>query len=382
MKNRIYSRCLALVLLTGLASTAVTQAQTVSLPPQPAADSFGAVYTATNGSTRNELLAYRRFADGSLSFLGTFSTGGRGSSGAIDPLQSQHSLLLSADHHFLFAVNSGSGDISSFAVLPGGHLRVIDRTPSGGGFPVSLAIHNDLLYVLNSGGAGSVSGFRVGRAGRLTPILGSTHLLSGPSAGGASIDFSPDGTVLAATERLANRVDTFPIAPDGTAGAPVLNPSSGRTPFSLTFTPQGTLIVAEANGNPQGGSAISSYVVRPDTELSAVTISAPTSFAAACWVVCTGNGRYAYTADAGSNEISEVAIGDAGQLNVFGSVGTGTGTVPLDMALAGNDHFLYSLTAGAGTITALRVEANGTLTALGSVTAVAPANGQNGLAAY
>lgn len=382
MTHRTYSRRLALVLLAGLALPTVTHAQPISAARQPVADNSGAVYSATNGVTRNELLAYRRAADGSLSFVGTFPTGGRGSGGAVDPLQSQNSVLLSEDHRFLFAVNTASGDISSFTVMSNGRLRLLDKTPSGGGFPVSLAIRGDLLYVLNSGGAGSVSGFHVNRNGRLLPIPGSTHLLSAPSAGGASIDFSPDGTVLAATERLTNRVDTFPIDAAGKAGAPILNPSSGRTPFSLTFTSKGVLVVAEANGNPQGGAALSSYAVRADKSLSVITASAPTAFAAACWVVATANGNYAYTANAGSDELSEAAIGNDGQLNVFASIGTGTGTVPLDLALAGSDHFLYTLTAGAGTITGFRVEANGALTALSTIPAQPAASGQNGLAAY
>lgn len=382
MTNRIDSRFLALALVAGLSLPAVTRAQSAPSPVPLVADASGAVFTATNGTSRNEVLAYRRSASGALTFIGTFPTGGRGSGGGVDPLQSQHSLLLSEDHRFLFATNSGSGDVSAFAVLPDARLRLLNRAPSSGGFPNALAIRGDLLYVLNAGGAGSVSGFYGARTGQLLPILDSTRLLSAPSAGGASIDFSPDGTTLAATERLTNRIDTFPIEADGKAGVAVVNPSVGRTPFSLTFTPQGALLVAEANGNPRGGSAVSSYVVRPGQRLSVVTPSAPLSFAVACWIVATANGRYAYTANAASNELSQVSIAEDGKLSVSSSISTGAGTIPLDLALAGNDRFLYTLTAGTGTITAFRVNPNGSLALLERVRAQLPASGQGGLAAF
>ncbi|MEO7716811.1 MAG: beta-propeller fold lactonase family protein [Capsulimonas sp.] len=357
-----------------------------ALQAQPAqshiASAAGAVYIATNGVNQNQLIAYHRAADGTLNYIGSYPTGGRGSGGTIDPLQSQHSLLLSEDHRFLYAVNSGSGDVSVLSVGSEGRLSVIDRAPSGGGFPVSLAINGDLLYVLNSGGAGSVSGFHVLSNGHLQPIPGSTQLLSGASAGGASIDFSPDGKVLAAAERLTNRIDTFPIGSNGAAGTLVANASSGKTPFSLTFTPQGALLVSEAAGNPNGGSALSSYAVQPNTTLSSVTSSVPTGFAAACWIVASSDGHYAYAANAGSSQISIASVGDTGVLTILGSVGTGTGSAPLDIELSSNNRYLYALTAGTGRINGFRVEANGGLTALSSLPSLPAGSGQNGLAVY
>ena len=40
-----------------------------------------AVYTITNASSGNEVLVYQRSADGSLSFITAYSTGGLGSGG-------------------------------------------------------------------------------------------------------------------------------------------------------------------------------------------------------------------------------------------------------------------------------------------------------------
>jgi hypothetical protein len=68
----------------------------------------------TNAADRNEVISFRRAADGSLQEGHRFATGGRGSGGNNDPLESQGSLTLSQDHTLLFAVNAGSGEISVF----------------------------------------------------------------------------------------------------------------------------------------------------------------------------------------------------------------------------------------------------------------------------
>jgi hypothetical protein len=56
-----------------------------------------------------------RREEGSREFSAAFPTGGNGSGGTIDSLHSQGSLKLNADHSLLFAVNAGSGTVSSFA---------------------------------------------------------------------------------------------------------------------------------------------------------------------------------------------------------------------------------------------------------------------------
>jgi 6-phosphogluconolactonase len=80
----------------------------------------------TNAANRNEVISYKRAADGSLQAAHRFATGGRGSGGNNDPLESQGSLTLSQDHSLLFAVNAGSGEISVFQVH-GADLSLTDK---------------------------------------------------------------------------------------------------------------------------------------------------------------------------------------------------------------------------------------------------------------
>jgi 6-phosphogluconolactonase (cycloisomerase 2 family) len=118
----------------------------VSPTPSNAEDehSNGAVFVMTNAADRNEVISYKRAADGSLQEGQRFSTGGRGSGGNNDPLESQGSLTLSQDRALLFAVNAGSGDVSLFRVH-GADLRLADKQLSQGSEPNAVAQHGHLV---------------------------------------------------------------------------------------------------------------------------------------------------------------------------------------------------------------------------------------------
>ena len=149
-----------------------------------AVEGWRAVYTLTNQVAGNAVAVFNRAADGTLSAAGTIATGGTGTGGSLG---SQGAVALSDDGRRLFAVNAGSNDVSVFDVGPTG-LSLASQTASGGTLPISLTAHGSLLYVLNAGGAGNISGFSVGAIGGLTPIAGSTQPLSGtnPTAAASS----------------------------------------------------------------------------------------------------------------------------------------------------------------------------------------------------
>src|SRR4029453_3931130 len=115
----------------------------------------GAVYVQTNDAVKNEVVGYRRAADGSLTQSGTFETGGRGT--GERHLPSQSSLVVAGG--YLLVANAGSDDVSLFAVEDDG-LRLADTAPSGGSRPTSIAVRDGLVYVLNNGSA-TIDGLRV-----------------------------------------------------------------------------------------------------------------------------------------------------------------------------------------------------------------------------
>ena len=130
----------------------------------------GAVYTLTNQVGGNAVAVFMRGADGRLASAGSVATGGTGTGASLG---SQGAVSLSNDGRRLFAVNAGSNDLSVFAVSPAG-LALASRTASGGTLPISLTVHGNVLYVLNAGGSGNISGFTVGTSSDLTPIAGAT----------------------------------------------------------------------------------------------------------------------------------------------------------------------------------------------------------------
>src|SRR6266478_131262 len=159
----------------------------------------GAVYTMDNATNGNHVLAYRRAANGTLTPTGVFDTGGLGSGGGLG---SQGAVVLSRGGNWLFACNAGSDEISVFAVKPSG-LVLADKVASGGRHPVSIALHNNLLYVLNAGGAAgdkdNVTGF-IFAFGKLLQGPNSTRALSADNSGPEQASFTCDGDTLVVTE--------------------------------------------------------------------------------------------------------------------------------------------------------------------------------------
>jgi len=357
------------------AATGIVMAENQSGP--------GAVYTMTNAIAGNQVLAFSRSADGSLTSIGAFSTGGNGTGAGLG---NQGGVILSPNNHLLFVVNAGSDDISVFDVKPES-LTLIGTFNSGGVQPISHTLYKNLLYVLN-GGTDNISGFIVGQDGMLSPLAGSTRQLSQVNTAPAQIEFTPDGNVLVVTEKATNKIDTYVVDSNGLASTvPTVVDSEGATPFGFAFGKQNLLLVSEAHGGDPDVSTVSSYMVYPDGDLAVISSAVPTNETAACWLVITKNGRFAFTTNAGDGSISGYGINKDGYIYLLdpdGKTGnTGAGSAPLDMAFSINNHFLYSLNSGNGTISGFRVGPSGQLIQLTNpIQAAGLPDGVNGLAAY
>ena len=328
----------------------------------------GAVYVMTN-QVENAVAVFRRSPTGMLTSAGEFPTGGagdpvpQGTDPATDPLASQGALIL-GNNQFLFAVNAGSNQISVLRVGRN-ELTMVDLVDSGGIRPISLALHEDLLYVLNEGGTPNITGFTVNDDGTLTPLPDSTQpLIGGTSADPAEVSFNADGTLLVVTEKAGNRINTYMIDENGLPSAPIDNPSNGMTPFGFAFNDSGTLVVSEAFGGAPNQSAVSSYSAPESGILSVVSGSIPNSQTASCWVVTTNNGKSALVSNTGSGTISSYGIGEDGTLTLANAVAgdTGAGSAPIDMAVNNSSRFLYVIVAGTQSVASFRVERDGSLT--------------------
>lgn len=330
----------------------------------------GVVFVSTNAADEvrgNEVVMYRRAADGALTLTGRFPTGGQGLGSGLG---SQAALVLSKNGRWLFVVNAGSDEISVFEVLPGG-LILTDKVASGGDQPTSLTVRRNRVYVLNAGDPGNITGFKLEPAGKLTPLVGSTRPLSnnggGASPAPAQVSFSPDGETLVVTERATNLISTYRVQRNGLTTGPFAQPSAGVTPFGFAFAKHDTLVVSEAFGGAAGASATSSYQLNGE-QLNLVSASVPTGETAACWIVIANGGRFAYTTNTGSTSLSLYVVGQDGRLTLLdGRAGeTGPGTGPTDAAVSRNERYLYALSPRSQNVIAFTVEADGSLVSIGS----------------
>ena len=331
----------------------------------------GAVYTLTNLSTGNTVAIFKRDEDGTLTSAGTVATGGTGTGTG---LASQGAVELSPDGAWLYAVNAGSNDISIFRVDRG--LTLMNRFASGGTTPISVTVHDRVLYVLNAGGAGNISGFALDGHGGARPLAGSTQGLSGAASmvSPEEVAFNPDGHWLVVTEKGTNLVDVYAVEADGVADPGTSYKSVGSGPYGFAFGNDGVLFVSEA----ATGSA-SSYELDRGS-LSVVSGEVMDFHAAPCWLVVSGDARFAYAANAHDGTISGFTVGSHGTLALLDPSGTtaSPGAGNLDLAFDSESKFLYQL-RGSGSITAYRVERDGHLTEL-SVTRGLPGSA-TGLAA-
>jgi 6-phosphogluconolactonase (cycloisomerase 2 family) len=370
-------------------------------------DGSGAVYLMTNQASGNTVVMFHRAADGSLVRTVEVSTGGLGSGPGVlppplppnpgpDPLQSQDALISTENGRFLLVVNAGSNDISVLAVNERG-ITLVDRASSGGVFPVSLAIHKNLVYVLNEGespdhiqgGTTNIKGFLLDAVGKLHEIPDSTSVL-GTDTGASDILFSPNGKQLIVTEMFTNMIDVFQMDTGGLAAQKVSLPSNSPTPFGASFGRQNILAVTEidvitVNGRRQGvanASTVSSYRLSDAGTLQLISKSVASNKTGSCWTRFSKDGRFAYTSDTGSGTIS-VFSSAKGDLSLVGPVSTGGAfSAPLDMDITPDGKFVYvvgaltqvahvppilALPPTPGRIQGYRVESDGSLTPVTTV---------------
>ena len=323
------------------------------------------IYTIDNSTADNRVLVLEQKPDGSLVTIRSLSTHGVGTGAGLG---SQGALAVSNGGRWLFAVSAGSNQITTFAV-DDGNLRFVSTTSSGGIFPISLTSHGNLVYVLNAGGAGNITGFEIQRNGSLEPIADSKQDLGGGSTGPAEIKFSNGGDFLIVSEKNVNLLAVYEVE-DGVAHAPTFTSSSGPVPFGFDIDPRDHVIVSEA-----ANGTVSSYDLRDHThDLSVITGSLQTEQKAPCWLIVTPNGRYAYTGNTASGTVTGFSVARNGVLTRLVASGvnasTGAGSHLIDVAASADGRFLYALANISQTISAFRIAADGSLTPSGIISGV------------
>ena len=137
----------------------------------------------------------------------------------------------------------------------------------------------------------------------------------------------------------------------------------GAAPFGFDIDRQNHLVVSEAQGGAQGTGA-SSYNFLADGHVAPISQSVANGQGAACWLVISKNGQFAYTANAATNNLSNYTIAADGSLAVL-QVAVPTDMQPLDLDITNNGRFLYVIDGRSDTIRGFSVNADGTLADLG-----------------
>jgi 6-phosphogluconolactonase len=323
----------------------------------------GAVYVQTNAAP-NEVIAFRRAADGSLDRIGSVPTGGDGD--GSPHLTSQGSLVLTADGRHLLVTNAATDDLSVFWVASDGSIELRERVHTGA-TPKSVTEHDGLVVVLNTGEPGLAS-FRLDAEG-IEPVGGGDQTLDAGDADPAQVAFSPDGATVVITERGTDSIVTYEVSADGTFGTSRSVASEGPTPYGFAFTSGGTLVVTEAFGAQKGAAAASSYALGGEGSLVARTSSVGNGRSEICWAVVTPDDRFAFTTNFADGAVSRYAIASDGSLSLEdATAGIAVEGMPglRDEDLSGDGRFLYAIDADGGRIWGWSVEAEGALEAVGS----------------
>ena len=322
----------------------------------------GHVYVQTNDAKANEIVVYRRGTGGRLERLGSYLTGGRGSG---EPhLQSQSSVLVSEGR--VFVTNAGSDELTVFAVR-GDELVAIDRVASGGSAPRSVAVHEDHVYVLNTGDRPSLTGFGLAND-ELEPIEGGSLAL-GDGTDPAQAAFAPDGLLLLVTDRALDAIHLVQLDESRRVVGVSSQSSSGATPYGFDVRADGTVVVTEAAGAQVGKASTSSYRLHGGRGLELVSGAVRNTRSEVCWAVITNDGRTAFVTNFADGTISSYAIDEDGSITLRDAVAATTvDGVPgiRDEALSGDGRFLYALHADTGSVYGWEVQSDGTLTAIGA----------------
>lgn len=369
-------------------TTEATALRSVRFDRHSSSGFVGAVYVQTNALDGNEVAAYGRNPDGTLTPIGNFATGGLGSTEfdgdeGLDPLISADSLIVTDNERFLLTVNAGSDTITAFAINRDFTLTKTVEVWSGGVGPNSLAHRNGRVYVTNidrdgvafgdpntpraePNDEGNVVGFRLSRRGQLRQLLGAVAELDNRPA---NIGFSKDG----------RRVIVTAIT-SGSAALPGENAEASVYVFNLRR--RGQLRLADTGtsterDNAEGRNLPSAIdfdsVVLNGNEYVVVTEArefnsdgAPPAFPA----LQSGSVTVYELGRDSSLRLTEddFSLGDPNTENQFGANGQQLTACWIDFGHDGSTFYVSN--AISATISSLRLEDDGSVTVLDTVAAV------------
>lgn len=276
-------------------------------------------------------------------------------------------IMIHPSRKFLYAANSGEGDISLFTIDATGALTESPPRATAGITPTLLAMDSggNYLYVGNAG-SNTIWTFSIDASlGRLTAV--GSPFLTGASP--LNMALSPSGNFLYVTiAGSPGSVEVIGLV----AGIPTtFGPLAqvGNNPYGLVIDPSGAHLYV-ANSAPD--NSISEFTINSDGSLQPLSGSPiGETFTSPVALLVDNSGKYLYVANKSSGNLGAYAIGSDGGLTVLTNSPFGTNTSPTFIASDPGGRYLFvGNQASSATIQVFSLDpGSGTLTSVGSYSA-------------
>jgi hypothetical protein len=415
-------------MIAGLSTWAFTRRWAAASETQP----VGHLYMQTN-ETRNGVIHYQRYGDGTIAEVERVATGGAGS-GVLKPISGQSSapnafegagsVILVADQRLLLVTNGGDNTVSSFGVDQGGRLKLLDVKATGNpvagasGTAKSLAYSaaNRTLFVLHAFGPDHIRTFSVDdgmltlRAERYsvnteakTDRVATQAVLS-PDNRFLLVDIlfdarpamNPDGTpnLVVANAPDPDGLVVFPVGKGGELGAPGFYDAGGAGPFYIAFLNGRSDIFI--TGMAVGDGLVMSRIdhdgkIHTDPIVPINTDAGKPS--ELCWLAISPDNRWVFATNFGYSNISSYRIVD-GKLAIakdpasvavpgdgtFRAVNGLVSSGPSDSWLTPDGAYLYQIYGNASKLIGYQINQDSSLRQI--TEASIPYNSPEGLAGF
>ena len=217
-------------------------------PVSVAVSPSGLVYVANSGTGGSNYTGFRLGLDGSLTPI-------RGATYTVPDGSGLGDVFFNAFGNHLIGTLTGTSQIDSFVVLPGGRLLAAQGSPYTGqglgqlGAEFSPANPSQLFVSNAHNGAllGTVSAYRDSFLGQLTPI-GSSPYADGQTAP-CWVEISHDGKYLFTVNTGSGTISSYSINPDGSLtliGSTAI--SGGGADIDARLSPDGNYLLVDGSG--------------------------------------------------------------------------------------------------------------------------------------
>ncbi|MDY8138419.1 beta-propeller fold lactonase family protein [Aquimarina sp. 2201CG5-10] len=386
------------------------------------------IYVASNKTSGNSIVAFAQKNDGTLTSIGEYPTGGKGTGNieifdggydytepladGVDPLISAYGVFKTPDNKNLLVVNSGDGTVSSLKINRDKSLTINNVVKAGDIHPVSIASHGSFVYVASSGSvstppfSGNILGYKVDSNGKLTSISNSLRDLR---ARPTCIAFTEDGKFLVVAELVSGLVKVYGVQNNGSlTDKPISMVSSPHDasndrwlpiPVGFDLVKKGTnttVLVSEArflnnkgmlrpdpNKVPQSPKyswqtgSTSSYVIDKSGQIKMISGDVMTGTSkeggqiANCWVEISPDGNTLWASNALSSSITSYTIGGNGSLTLRNEKAFKKKSEDLffsDTYISADGKYLNQLIGNRGAVMVFKVKSNGDLEEVGMFT--------------